>query len=239
MTQDKLPIPSKDHHVEVFSNKFGSTKAVVCSCGFATTYSVLSNDADEQGRAFFNERHAELLPEDVLRDEPSAKCTCHKDGSMRCKFPHPCRRCYVYHPGVSCYWNGRGKTGADKPEAGRTFARSDGSLGCGECCNGDRCDDHTHYNRDSCPFCLGSGSPKLSPVPPSPTDCGGLGQAGCGVCNVCKAPSEGLIKEAEETIQKSRNMLMEAIDAWPLRIDRYQKLILDVHAMLGEVLDGK
>lgn len=53
------------------------------------------------------------------------------------------------------------------------------------------------------------------------------------------APSEGLIKEAEETIQRSRDMLMEAIDAWPLRIDRYQKLILDVHAMLGEVLDGK
>lgn len=91
-------------------------------------------------------------------------CTCQKDGSFGCKYPHVCRHCYVYHPGVSCYWAGRGKTVADKPDSGRTFERSDGSLGCDECCNGDRCDDHTHYDRDSCPYCLGSGTP-LSPVP--------------------------------------------------------------------------
>lgn len=48
-----------------------------------------------------------------------------------------------------------------KPAAGRTFSRSDGSQGCNECCNGERCDDHTHYDRDSCPYCLGSGTPRV------------------------------------------------------------------------------
>ena len=28
---------------------------------------------------------------------------------------------------------------------------------CAECCNGDRCDDPTHYDRDKCPHCLGTG----------------------------------------------------------------------------------
>jgi len=88
-------------------------------------------------------------------------CTCLKDGSAFCKFPHPCRRCYSYHPGVSCYWNAHGKSEADKQVASRTFERSDGSIGCDECCTGDRCDDPTHYDRENCPFCLGSGTPKI------------------------------------------------------------------------------
>jgi hypothetical protein len=37
-------------------------------------------------------------------------CTCQKDGSFFCKFPHPCRRCRVYHPGISCYWAARERT---------------------------------------------------------------------------------------------------------------------------------
>lgn len=42
---------------EVFSNKYGTIKAIVCSCGFATTYTVLSNDADEIGREHFDTMH--------------------------------------------------------------------------------------------------------------------------------------------------------------------------------------
>lgn len=46
---------------------------------------------------------------------------------------------------------------------GRTYARSDGSLGCAECCNGDRCDDLTHVDRSKCRYCKGTGS-----IPPAP-----------------------------------------------------------------------
>ncbi len=28
---------------------------------------------------------------------------------------------------------------------------------CAECCNGDRCDDPTHYSRKDCPHCKGTG----------------------------------------------------------------------------------
>jgi hypothetical protein len=28
---------------------------------------------------------------------------------------------------------------------------------CAECCNGDRCDDPTHFDRQSCPHCKGTG----------------------------------------------------------------------------------
>ena len=28
---------------------------------------------------------------------------------------------------------------------------------CAECCNGDRCDDPTHHDRDKCPHCKGTG----------------------------------------------------------------------------------
>lgn len=89
-----------------------------------------------------------------------AKCACIREGSGQCKYPHVCRVCYQHHPGVSCYWHNQGKTPDDKPEAGRTFVRSDGSFGCAECCNGDRCDDRTHRDRENCPYCLGSGTPK-------------------------------------------------------------------------------
>lgn len=58
---------------------------------------------------------------------------------------------------ISEYWRRQGKTEADK-RPGRTFQRSDDSLGCAECCNGDRCDDPSHFHRDSCPFCLGTGT---------------------------------------------------------------------------------
>jgi hypothetical protein len=87
-------------------------------------------------------------------------CTCLKDGSIKCKFPHPCRRCHNYHPGVSCYWHAQGKTESDKPTPRRTFCSSLGTVMCNECCNGDRCDDSTHYDRVNCPYCLGSGYPR-------------------------------------------------------------------------------
>ena len=91
-------------------------------------------------------------------DERSAgpQCNCLKEGSVNCKYPHPCRRCYKYHPGVSCYWHAQGKTPADKRTDGKTFLLSSGKAGCAECCNGDRCDDPTHYSRENCPYCLGS-----------------------------------------------------------------------------------
>lgn len=87
-------------------------------------------------------------------DQP--KCTCITTGSAACKYPHPCRQCCSYHPGVSCYWRAHGKTPADKRSDGRTFPLSDGRLGCNECCTGDRCDDRSHHSRDNCPYCLGS-----------------------------------------------------------------------------------
>jgi hypothetical protein len=67
---------------------------------------------------------------------------------------------------ISPYWRNQGKTDADR-KPGRTFKRSQGSLGCDECCNGDRCDDPTHYNRASCPFCLGTGEPVVLTRNPS------------------------------------------------------------------------
>lgn len=36
----------------------------------------------------------------------------------------------------------------------RTF---DNGKRCAECCNGDRCDDPTHYDRRHCPHCKGTG----------------------------------------------------------------------------------
>lgn len=58
---------------------------------------------------------------------------------------------------ISQYWKNLGKTESDKRH-GRTFVLSGRSLGCAECCFGDRCDDPSHYSRDSCPFCLGTGT---------------------------------------------------------------------------------
>ena len=72
-----------------------------------------------------------------------------------------CHVCYGEHPGVSCYWANQGKTPADKRPGGKTFERSDGRLGCDECCTGmitqDEC--NHHWRRESCPYCLGSGTP--------------------------------------------------------------------------------
>lgn len=34
-------------------------------------------------------------------------------------------------------------------------------FGCSECCNGDRCDDPTHYDRRNCPYCKGTGRIKI------------------------------------------------------------------------------
>lgn len=50
-----------------------------------------------------------------------------------------------------------------RPHVIRTFKLSDGRLGCAECCNGDRCDDPTHYSRENCPYCKGTG---LAPEQP-------------------------------------------------------------------------
>jgi hypothetical protein len=57
---------------------------------------------------------------------------------------------------VSSYWKKWGNF--DKKE-GNTWVRSDGSLGCAECCIRDLCDrpDCSRYERDECPFCLGEG----------------------------------------------------------------------------------
>lgn len=33
----------------------------------------------------------------------------------------------------------------------------DNGKRCAECCNGDRCDDPTHYDRSRCPHCRGTG----------------------------------------------------------------------------------
>jgi hypothetical protein len=35
--------------------------------------------------------------------------------------------------------------------------RHPGEYWCDECCNGDRCDDKTHIDRKSCPYCKGTG----------------------------------------------------------------------------------
>ena len=51
------------HEEEVFANKSGTTKAVVCSCGFATTYTVLSNDADARGMEHFVRMHEAHIQE--------------------------------------------------------------------------------------------------------------------------------------------------------------------------------
>lgn len=40
------------------------------------------------------------------------------------------------------------------PGALRTW---DNDKRCAECCNGDRCDDPTHYDRQHCPHCKGTG----------------------------------------------------------------------------------
>ena len=117
------------------------------------------------------------------------RCTCIAEGSGKCKFPHPCRQCYSYHPGVSCYWHSQGKTPADK-KPGRTFELSNGNLGCAECCNGDRCDDASHHSRDNCPFCLGSGTNATLKLAPQPATLSPDPNIGFGLCQYCRSPLE-------------------------------------------------
>ena len=97
----------------------------------------------------------------------SQPCTCLKDGSARCLFPHQCRRCYGYHPGVSCYWNTEGKMGlADAPplhperrSLSQTVRRVARNVASGIAAMIPRTMIGT-----VCPFCLGSGEPgKLAP----------------------------------------------------------------------------
>ena len=58
---------------------------------------------------------------------------------------------------VSLYWQNHGKTEADR-RPGKTFQRSDGSLGCAECCTKMITQvDCDCYHRDSCPHCMGTG----------------------------------------------------------------------------------
>jgi hypothetical protein len=59
---------------------------------------------------------------------------------------------------VSEYWQRQGRTEADKRPGKIWGPRSDGSYGCNECCTGDRCDDTSHFDRQSCPFCMGTGT---------------------------------------------------------------------------------
>lgn len=78
-----------------------------------------------------------------------------------------CWRCFGKHPGVSCYWAHHGKT-ADSPKRtdGRTYTVTTGQFTgvyCNECCNGDRCDDPSHFDRESCPYCYGTG--KIAELP--------------------------------------------------------------------------
>lgn len=64
---------------------------------------------------------------------------------------------------ISKYWQNqlnKDRVSESCLKEGRTFEYSNGQLGCNECCNGDRCDDSTHHNRSSCPYCLGSGRNK-------------------------------------------------------------------------------
>jgi hypothetical protein len=42
---------------EVFYNKLGSTGAVVCSCGFAATYTRLGSEPEKLGMEFFERMH--------------------------------------------------------------------------------------------------------------------------------------------------------------------------------------
>jgi len=60
---------------------------------------------------------------------------------------------------ISLYWQSRGKTGVDK-QVGKTFRSSKGNLLCNECCTKliTQIDCPEHYHRDSCPYCLGTGT---------------------------------------------------------------------------------
>ena len=56
---------------------------------------------------------------------------------------------------ISEYWK---RLGVTEKKNGKTWSNADKTRhGCDECCNGDRCDEPSHYHRPNCPFCLGTG----------------------------------------------------------------------------------
>ena len=59
------------HHSEEFTNKLGSARAIVCSCGFAVTYSMLGPNSNTDGWDFFRRKHEEHLAKkpDVIQEE--------------------------------------------------------------------------------------------------------------------------------------------------------------------------
>lgn len=65
---------------------------------------------------------------------------------------------------VSAYWNNHNKTLEDRRADGKTWTASDGRVYCDECCTGMITQDGpcNHFDRESCPFCLGTGQPKES-----------------------------------------------------------------------------
>lgn len=52
-----LPLDASIHSQEVFYNKLGSTGAIVCSCGFAVTFTNIGTDPEREGWRFFASRH--------------------------------------------------------------------------------------------------------------------------------------------------------------------------------------
>lgn len=48
-------------------------------------------------------------------------------------------------------------TGPHTPTSDTYLRTWNSGRRCGECCNGDRCDDPTHYTRAHCPHCKGTG----------------------------------------------------------------------------------
>jgi hypothetical protein len=57
------PRDASVHTQEVFYNKFGSTGAVVCSCGFAVTFTNIGTNPEREGRRFFAARHQRTSPD--------------------------------------------------------------------------------------------------------------------------------------------------------------------------------
>jgi hypothetical protein len=96
--------PRPMHYQEVFSSRFGTTKAVVCSCGFATTYTLLSNNSDEAGMAHFRRQHAAVhsypqreAMQSALEAWRRTHTRCCRDGCRQCaedgNTPHRCALC--------------------------------------------------------------------------------------------------------------------------------------------------
>lgn len=48
------------------------------------------------------------------------------------------------------------------PRGWRTWDEK--GMHCNHCCNGDRCDDASHMDRNRCPYCVGTGVALWHPV---------------------------------------------------------------------------